>query len=152
LIESVNQEIKAVEKELESLTQEDPEFREKKEILSSIPSIGKHTAIVLLGLMPELGRLDRNSACSLAGLAPMNFDSGKMKGKRHIQKGRHDIRRHLYMPILGAVTRHNPVLKSFYQRLIQAGKPAKVALTACMRKLLVIANGMLSRKEHWKVA
>ena len=150
MLESLKKEIKVVEKALSSLTQQDKDSKKRNEILCSIPGIGETTSFVMLGLMPELGSLDRNAACALAGLAPMNFDSGKMQGKRHIQKGRHDLRRHLYMPILGAVTKYNPVLKRYYEKLIAAGKPAKVALTACMRKLIVIANGLLQRGELWK--
>jgi transposase len=80
----------------------------------------------------------------------MNFDSGNFAGKRKIQKGRHDVRRHLYMPILGAATQSNSVLKNFYDRLTTAGKPPKVALVACMRKLVVYANTLLRKGEKWK--
>jgi transposase len=98
--------------------------------------------------MPELGLLPANKASALAGLAPMNQDSGQHRGKRMIKGGRPAVRRALYMAALVA-SRHNPVIKEFYQRLRQAGKPAKVALTACMRKLLVILNAMLKNRTYW---
>lgn len=151
VIDRLKEEIKVIEKELSRLSDEDGCLKEKKEILKSIPGIGESTAIVMLGLMRELGTLSRNQACALAGLAPMNYESGRMQGKRRIQKGRHDLRSHLYMPMLGAVYHHNPVFKRFYERLIQSGKAMRVALVAVMRKLIVIANGLLQRKEYWKM-
>ena len=150
VIDQLKEEIKAVETHLFLLSDHDADLKKKKDILVSIPGLGELSAVVVLGLMRELGTLTRNQACALAGLAPMNFESGKMQGKRRIQKGRHDLRSHLYMPMLGAVTKHNPVFKAFYDRLVNAGKPKKVALVAVMRKLIVIANGLLQRRECWK--
>lgn len=149
VIDNLKEEIKVVEKHILDLSDEDEELKKKKAILTSIPGVGEATALAMLGLMRELGTLTRNQACALAGLAPMNYESGKMQGKRHIQKGRHDLRSHLYMPMLGAVTKHNTVLKAFYERLVKAGKAPKVALVAVMRKLIVIANGLLQRGEYW---
>lgn len=150
VIETFDEEIKRCEQALCGMIQKDDGLKNKMAILESIPGVGRTTAMTLLCLLKELGSLSRQEAAALSGLAPMNFESGKMKGRRHIQKGRHDVRHHLYMPVLGAVTKHNPVLKAFYQRLIEAGKPAKVALTACMRKLIVIANSLLRKEEMWK--
>jgi transposase len=150
VIETLNAEIGACEQALCKIVQNDSELKTKKEILESIPGVGATTATMLLCLLRELGSMTRREAAALSGLAPMNFDSGKMQGKRHIQKGRHDVRQNLYMPILGAVTKHNPVLMAFYKRLIEKGKPAKVALTACMRKLIVIANSLLRKGETWQ--
>jgi transposase len=150
VIDTLKEEIKSVEKHLSLLSDEDEDLKKKKAILTSIPGVGEATALAMLGLMRELGSLKRNQACALAGLAPMNYESGKMQGKRRIQKGRHDLRSHLYMPMLGAVTKHNAVFKAFYERLVRAGKAPKVALVAVMRKLIVIANGLLQRQEYWR--
>lgn len=152
IIETLEKEIKDTEQKLYEIIQADAELKRRQEILESIDGVGRRTAITLQSLMKELGQMSRQEAAALAGLAPMNFDSGGMQGKRRIQKGRHDVRRHLYMPILGAVTRHNAVLKAFYKKLIDAGKPPKVALTACMRKLIIFANALLRKGEKWKKA
>ncbi len=152
VIKNLDKEIKCCKKTVFGMIQEDSQLKSKMEILESIPGIGATTAVTLLCLLKEMGSMTRQEAAALSGLAPMNFDSGKMRGKRHIQKGRHDVRQHLYMPILGAATKHNLVLKAFYERLIEAGKSAKVALTACMRKLIVIANSLLRKEEKWKIS
>lgn len=149
LIESIKKEIDAITKAIEKLIKSDKELSRRCDILTSIPGVGKATAAALVGLVKELGSITNKEASALAGLAPMNCDSGRFTGKRHIQKGRHDVRRFLYMPIVGAATTHNPILKDFYNRLIDAGKPARVALTACMRKLIVIANTLLRKGERW---
>lgn len=110
--------------------------------LDDISGVGRITAVMVLATMPELGRLNRRQAAALAGLCPYNRDSGKWAGKRCISGGRTEVRRALYMAALSA-SRSNPLLKAFYQRLIAAGKPAKVALTALMRKLIVLMNHLL---------
>ena len=99
--------------------------------------------------LPELGKLDRQKISKLVGVAPLNRDSGQQRGTRHIYGGRAQLRRVLYMAALTA-TRHNPVIKEFYQRLIANQKPFKVAITACMRKLLSIINVMVRDSTHWK--
>ena len=104
---------------------------------------------MLLCYLKELGQVSKREIAALSGLAPVNNDSGKFSGKRHIRGGRRDVRSHLYMPILGAATQHNPRLKIFYNRLVASGKPKKVALTACMRKLVVWANAVVSVGEVW---
>jgi len=111
--------------------------------------IGPKVSASLIADLPELGLLSGPKVTALAGLAPMNRDSGQYRGKRMIQGGRPAVRQALYMAALVA-SRHNPVIREFYQRLRQAGKPAKVALTACMRKLLVILNAMLKNYTHWE--
>lgn len=151
LIKSIKEEIDAITKAIEKLIQSDKNLSSRCEILTSIPGVGKATAAVLVGLVRELGNISNREVAALAGLAPMNCDSGRFTGKRHIQKGRHDVRRFLYMPIVGAATVNNPVLKIFYKRLIAAGKPVRVALIACMRKLIVIANALLRKGERWMV-
>lgn len=149
LIESIKEEIDTITKAIEKLIKSDKDLAACCEILTSIPGVGRATAAVFVGLVRELGTISNREAAALAGLAPMNCDSGKFTGNRHIQKGRHDVRRFLYMPIVGAATINNPVLKIFYNRLIAAGKPARVALIACMRKLIVFANALLRKREKW---
>lgn len=149
LIKSIRKEINETTKAIEDLIKSDEYLAKRSEILTSIPGIGKTTAAVLVGLLKELGSVSNKEVTALAGLAPMNCDSGSFTGKRHIQKGRHDVRRLLYVPTIGAATMHNPVLKIFYDRLITAGKATRVALIACMRKLLVFANALLKKGEKW---
>jgi transposase len=99
--------------------------------------------------MPELGHVDNQAAAALLGVAPYDDDSGDRHGQRHIQGGRHKLRKLLFMPILGAATQHNPVLMAYYERLLARGKLKKVALVACMHKLIIILNTMLKRGEKW---
>ena len=147
---TVDEELKKTEDEIHQEIETEDSLRERCSLLETIPGVGRSTAVVLVGLLRELGTLSGKEAAALAGVAPMNWDSGTMKGKRRIQKGRHDLRALLYMPILGAATKHNSTLMAFYQRLMAAGKPAKVALTACIRKLIVYANAMLKNNTPWK--
>ena len=126
----------------------DEPMSRKRAILTSIPGIATVTALAILIEMPELGTLDAKQAASLAGLAPVSRQSGKWQGKEHIRGGRSLLRRAVYMPALVAV-RFNPDLKVKYDHLIKAGKPAKVALTAIMRKLIVLANARLRDGRHW---
>lgn len=119
--------------------------------LSSVPGVGVTSVAVLLAELPELGKLDRRRIAALAGLAPLNRDSGMTRGQRHIWGGRSEVRRTLYMATLVAV-RHNPVLRDYYQRLVTTGKRKKVALVAAMRKLLTILNAMAKRGECWNPA
>ena len=149
-LKTLDEELKKVDKEIRQEITKEESLQQRCTLLESIPGVGKPTAAVLVGLLRELGTLSRQEAAALAGVAPMNWDSGTRQGKRRIQKGRHDVRSLLYMPILGAVTWYNPTLKAFYQRLIAAGKPGKVALTACIRKLVVYANAMLKNNTTWK--
>ena len=126
-----------------------PIWREKDEWLQSMPGVGPVLATTLLASLPELGTLDRRQIAALVGVAPLNRDSGRWRGKRIVWGGRTAVRAVLYMGALVAA-RHNPVLKAFYQRLRQAGKAPKVALTACMRKLLTMLNAMLKHRTPWR--
>jgi transposase len=152
LVDHVDKEIKKIEKALEETAKKDPILNHKLELLLTIPGVGMTTGISLLSYLNEIGTLSKRAVAALSGLAPMNNDSGAMKGKRSIRRGRHDVRSHLYMPVLGAATRHNKTLKAFYERLVKSGKPKKVALTACMRKMIVWANAMLTTNSAWNEA
>jgi len=148
LIESINHEIDVIEHEIDNRIKSSPVWRAKDKLLQSVPGIGKKTASMLIVALPELGHLNRRQIASLVGLAPMNRDSGTFRGRRMITGGRALIRAGLYMPILSAV-RYNPKIKKFYDRLIAAGKLEKVAITACMRKLLTILNAIVRENEPW---
>lgn len=149
LIDATNKEIKKVEDTLSKAIDCHQELKRKYEILCSVPGIGKTTAVYLLCCLSELGNASKREIAALAGLAPMNYDSGQFQGKRRIRGGRREIRSHLYMPILGAATKHNPQLKQFYDHLVKQGKPKKVALVACMRKLIIWLNAMLATNQMW---
>jgi transposase len=140
--------LKDLDREIHDSIRRTPLWHENSEILQSVTGIGPKVSASLIADMPELGTLPGTKASALAGLAPMNRDSGQYRGKRKIQGGRPAVRRALYMAALVA-SQHNPVIREFYQRLRLAGKPAKVALTACMRKLLVILNAMLKNRTYW---
>lgn len=117
-------------------------------LLQSAKGIAEATSAMFIGTLPELGKLKARQIGKLVGVAPLNFDSGRYRGKQRIQGGRGDVRNALYMPTCAAI-QHNPVIRAFYQRLVAAGKPKKVALVACMRKLLVILNAMVRDNKHW---
>jgi len=125
-----------------------PFWHEQDQLLQSVPGVGKVLSTTLLGYLPELGVLDRKAIAALVGVAPFNCDSGKLKGKRRVWGGREQVRYALYMSALSA-TRFNPIIRAFYQRLRQAGKPFKVAITACMHKLLIILNAMMKHQTRW---
>ena len=118
-------------------------------IIRSVPGLGPHFTAGALAWLPELGRIGNKAAAALAGVAPYDDDSGQHRGERHIKGGRREIRDLLYMATLAAAARHNPLIKAYYQRLRARGKKAKVALVACMRKLIVILNTMLARGQTW---
>jgi transposase len=126
-----------------------PDFAERAEIIESVPGLAKTTSAILIAGMPELGQVSDDIAAALIGVAPYDDDSGKRRGERHIKGGRRWVRNAIYMPCLGAATQNNPVLKAFYQRLIAKGKEPKVALVACMRKLIIILNTMIARRQKW---
>lgn len=140
-----------LDREIDDCIRRTPLWQEKAEILQSVPGIGPVTAMKLIAYLPELGHLDRQEVAALAGLAPINWDSGQQRGKRRIRGGRPEVRRALYMSALVAA-QYNPLIRAFYQRLKENGKPFKVALTACMRKLLIIINAMLKHRVHWNEA
>jgi len=140
---------KKLEREIDQFIQQHPDLKQKNEILQSMPGVGKVTASTLIANLPELGEYDKKKIAALVGTAPFNRDSGFKKGKRSIQGGRPDVRQVLYMATLSA-TRHNVIIKAFYQRLLATGKKKKVALVACMHKLLIILNAMLAHHSCWK--
>lgn len=151
----VKEHIQYLEHQLEDLDQEiqdrlrsSPVWREQEDLLRSVPGVGKVLSVTLLAELPELGKLNRKQIAALVGVAPYNCDSGKKRGKRAIWGGRASVRSALYMAALSA-KRFNPVIKSFYDKLAAAGKPFKVAMTACMRKLLTILNAMMRSGTHW---
>jgi transposase len=127
---------------------DNPVLQEKAKLLRSTPGVGPTTTAALLIQLPELGTLNRHEIAALAGVAPFNRDSGRMKGKRTVWGGRASVRGILYMSALVA-TRYNPVISAFYRRLCAEGKAKKVAITACMRKLLIILNSMIKRNTLW---
>lgn len=149
VIAFLDERIQAIEDELDQSIRQSPAWREKADLLMTVPGVGPQTARVLVVEMTELGSCSRRQIASLAGLAPMNRDSGKMRGARTILGGRGTVRRALYMAALTG-SKHNPILRSHYDTLRKAGKPFKVALVACMRKLLTILNAMLRDKQPWK--
>jgi transposase len=158
LIKSVDRLLAVLQKELSELEQEvgqgirgTPAWRERDELLRSVPGIGNVVARTLIADLPELGRLGRKQIAALVGIAPLNRDSGRMHGKRTTWGGRAKVRSALYMAALVA-SRRNPVLKAFYQRLISFGKPKKLALIAVMRKLLTILNAMVRDNKRWQNA
>jgi transposase len=158
LIKGVDRLLAALQKELSELEREigeairgTPAWRERDELLKSVPGVGDIVARSLIADLPELGRLDRKQIAALVGVAPLNRDSGKMRGRRTTWAGRAKVRCVLYMAALVA-SRRNPVLKAFYQRLLLAGKAKKLALTAVMRKLLTILNAMVRDNKRWQTA
>jgi transposase len=148
VLKILNRQIDDVEHDIDGTIRHSPVWREKDDLLRSVPGVGPGTSHLLLAALPELGRLNRRQIASLVGLAPFNRDSGLLRGRRMIRGGRADVRAMLYMATLTA-TRWNPVVRTFYRRLRAAGKTAKVALTACMRKLLVILNAILRTQQPW---
>lgn len=144
----LNKHIDKIEKQIATLIDSDDHFGELSRIIDSVPGIGPTTAAVLVAELPELGSLNRQQASALVGVAPYHNESGTRKGKRSIYGGRLPLRCSLYMATLTATTK-NDVIKTFYQRLLAAGKPFKVAMVACMRKLLSILNQMVKNRQHW---
>ena len=155
---SIDEHIRWLEKRLSgfddqlgTMIRNTPLWRERDELLRSVPGVGQVLSSTLLASLPELGSLNRKQIAALAGLAPFNRDSGRLRGSRCIWGGRAEIRRVLYMGTVAGI-RCNPSIRAFYLRLRAGGKHAKPALTACMRKLLVILNAMLRTKTHWQIS
>jgi len=148
MIRSIDAEIERMEKQLSRYVEQQGEWTEKQTILKSAPGVGDTLTYTLLSDLPELGTLNNNEISALVGVAPVNRDSGKKRGKRRIQGGRASIRTVLYMATLSA-TQCNPVIKAFYKKLVAQGKHKKVALTACMRKFITILNTMIKNKTEW---
>lgn len=143
-------ELKEIDSELAQAIADDPIWRERDALLRSVPGVGPVLAVTLLAELPQLGSLNRHQVAALAGVAPLNRDSGTRRGIRTVWGGRARVRGALYMAALVA-TRYNPVIRAFYERLCAAGKPKKVALTACMRKLLTILNALLAHRTPWQL-
>ena len=145
----LKQRLAKLDGDLSGLLRQSPVWREQEDLLRSVPGVGPNLAVTLVANLPELGTLDRKQIAALVGVAPFNRDSGTLRGKRTVWGGRAPVRAALYMATLVA-TRCNPVVRAFYHRLCAAGKPKKVALTACMRKLLTILNAMLKHGTPWQ--
>jgi transposase len=152
---SIEQHIRWLETALEDINnnidqmiKKSPTWRKNDKILQSFKGVGPVTSAKLLCDLPELGSLNRKQIAALVGVAPLNCDSGQYRGRRRIVGGRADVRRNLYMAAIASL-RHNPMIKTFYDKLIDAGKPPKLALTACMRKILVILNAMMKNRSYW---
>ena len=144
----LEQELADLDDDLDHTLRESPLWREKDTLLRSVPGIGRVVSITLLTDLPELGTLSRHQIAALVGVAPLNRDSGRFRGQRMVWGGRARVRAALYMAALTA-SRYNPIIKAFYHRLCEAGKARKVALTACMRKLLIILNSMVKQQQTW---
>jgi transposase len=144
----LHQALARIERDLDDTIRGSPVWRATEDLLASVPGIGAVTARTLIAELPELGRLDRRRIAALVGVAPINRDSGTFRGRRMVAGGRSSVRKVLFMATLTAI-RFNPPVRALYQRLIQAGRPAKLALTACMRKLLVILNAMVRDGHRW---
>ena len=147
----LKRELDDLDTDLRQRIKRSPVWREKDDLLRSVPGVGPQVSLTLLAYLPELGTLNRKQIAALVGVAPFNRDSGPYRGKRSVWGGRATVRSTLYMGALVA-SRFNPVLRDFYQRLLEAGKPKKVALTACARKLLTILNTMARTGSHWDPA
>lgn len=148
IIRHLNAEIERIEKQLAKHVTEQAEWTEKQSLLKTVPGVGDTLVYTLLADLPELGELNNKEISKLVGVAPINRDSGRLRGKRRIQGGRANIRTVLYMATLSA-TQCNPVIKAFYKKLVAQGKHKKVALTACMRKFIIILNTMVKNKTEW---
>ena len=148
-LESLSVQQRQIEMEIVEALDKNPAWREKVVLLCSVPGVGKITAATIIAQMPEIGLVNRREIAALVGVAPYNQDSGRVEGKRTIGGGRKAVRNILYMATLSAVS-HNSIIRTFHDRLIAAGKPPKVALTACMRKMIVIINAMLRDGEPWR--
>jgi transposase len=149
ILKGLNNEIAKLEASISAKVKSTPDLAERAEIIASVPGLGEISATNLVAGLPELGQVSDKVASALIGAAPYDDDSGKRRGERYVKAGRRWVRNAIYMPCVGAATLNNPVLKAFYRRLVAKGKPAKVAIIACMRKLIVILNTMLARRQKW---
>ena len=147
----LHEELGRSEADLDDAVRASPAWRASEDLLASVPGIGKTSARTLIAELPQLGTLDRRRIASLAGITPANRDSGTLRGRRMVMGGRASIRAALYMPTLTAI-RRNPAIRALYERLVARGKPAKVAITAAMRKLLTVLNAILRDQTPWQPA
>ena len=149
-IDWLKQELRALDEEIERFIDSNPSWKQKEKLLRSVPGVGRVTAATIIANLPELGTIDRRKIAALVGVAPLNKDSGRKRGKRRVFGGRSSVRRVLYMATLSG-TQSNPIIRAFYQQLVDRGKDKKLALTACMRKLIVILNSMVQHQEPWRI-
>jgi transposase len=147
-IQWLERSLKDINKDIDKTIKKSPMWRENDKILQSFSGVGPVVSASLLCDLPELGTLNRKKIATLVGVAPLNCDSGRFRGRRRIKGGRANVRRKLYMAAVASI-RHNPMMKDFYDRLIDAGKPPKLVLTACMRKILTILNAMMKNRTYW---
>jgi len=147
-IQHLQRQLEKVDRELDKRVEAESEWREKRDILLSMPGIGRTVVNTLMGDLPELGQLTQRQVAALTGVAPYNRDSGRLRGKRRIRGGRHTVRTMLFMATLTSI-QHNKVIRAFYQRLVAQGKHKKVALTACIRKMIIILNAMVRDHTRW---
>ena len=147
-IRFLREEIEDLDREIDDLIKGNELWNGKLELLNNVPGMGHVTSVTLVSALPELGSLNRREIAALVGVAPLNRDSGTNRGRRNISGGRAHVRKTLYMAAMSARV-HNPLIRNFYERLVRAGKPGKVAMVACMRKLLTIANAMLRDGTSW---
>lgn len=150
IIATLDRELAEIDRDIDGLIRNSPLWREEEKLLKTFKGVGPVVSRVVLAKLPELGKLNRQEIACLLGLAPLNRDSGKMRGKRMISGGRKDVRDALYMAAVSAI-QHNKVIRPFYQRLTKAGKLYKVAITACMRKILLILNAMVREKKPFQM-
>jgi len=149
ILTAIKNQIEKMDLKLQKLIEDCPEYQIKNEILQSMPGVGKVVAFSLISNMPELGYITNKEAAALVGVAPVNRESGAFQGKRRIRGGRHQVRTVMFMAMMSAM-QCNPVFKSTYQRLVAAGKPKKVAIIACVRKMIVILNSMVRDGVMWE--
>lgn len=149
LIAVLDEQVEALDRQLDHAVQNHSRWRQRRDILTSMPGIGKTVAFTLLGDLPELGNLNRKQIAALTGVAPFNRDSGKSRGRRRIRGGRATTRTALYLSVLSAM-RFNPEIKCFYERLVASGKHKKVAMTACIRKMVTMLNAMVRDNVRWQ--
>ncbi|MBF0568852.1 MAG: IS110 family transposase, partial [Nitrospirae bacterium] len=149
-IDWLKKRLQEIDKEMDGLIKNSPAWREKKELLRSVPGVGPVLTATLISELPELGSLDRRKIAALVGVAPFNRDSGKFKGTRSVSGGRAPVRKVLYMSTLAAM-QFNPPIKEFYKRLRSSGKKPKQAIIACMRKLLTILNSIIKTGSPWQL-
>ena len=147
-IRTLEKHLRRIDEDIDDFLKKEGVIKHKVDLLNSVPGVGKVLTAVLLSMMPELGKLNRKQCASLVGVAPFNKDSGKYKGKKRIWGGRAPIRKVLYMAVISGI-RFNIAIKTFYDRLVLKGKPKKVAISACMRKLITILNSMLKNNTLW---
>ena len=147
-IEWLTEQIKELDNEIEAQIQACQAWQQTQKLVMTVPGVGKVMSSTLVSALPELGQLNHKQIAALVGVAPFNYDSEQMRGKRRVSGGRANVRQVLFMAAMVAV-RYNPILKEFYERLLQRGKEKKVALVACMHKLLIILNAMVKQGKTW---